>query len=129
MEKRRLAGMNVTEIGLGTWQLGAKWGDPFNPKEARSILEAALENGINLIDTADVYNDSMSEQAIGEFLKDHKNDEIYVLTKLLMFLGLLLIHVFSSPLTIFNAITSISLLLVSSNSPFIITSLVLSFDR
>ena len=81
MEKRRLAGMNVTEIGLGTWQLGAKWGDPFNPKEARSILEAALENGINLIDTADVYNDSMSEQAIGEFLKDHKNDEIYVLTK------------------------------------------------
>ncbi|MBQ4061756.1 MAG: aldo/keto reductase [Christensenellaceae bacterium] len=81
MNKRKLAGMNVTEIGLGTWQLGTKWGDPFDAKEARSILEASLENGINVIDTADVYNDNLSEIAIGEFLQDHKNDEIYVLTK------------------------------------------------
>ena len=81
MNKRFLAGMNVTEIGLGTWQLGTKWGDPFDAKEARNILEATLENGINLIDTADIYNDSLSEKAIGEFLQDHKNDEIYVITK------------------------------------------------
>ncbi len=81
MEKRRLGstGYEVTEIGLGTWQLGTKWGDPFNAEEAERILEAAYDSGINLIDTADIYNDYMSENAIGRFLKKHK--DVFVLTK------------------------------------------------
>ena len=41
----------VSEIGLGTWQLGTKWGDPFNEKEALRILETSSDCGINLIDT------------------------------------------------------------------------------
>lgn len=45
----------VSEISLGTWQLGTKWGDPFNETEAQKILEASYESGINLIDTADIY--------------------------------------------------------------------------
>lgn len=82
MQKRRFGNTNamVTEIGLGTWQLGTKWGDPFNNLEARKILETAYESGINFIDTADVYNKTMSEVAIGEFIKD-KKDELYVTTK------------------------------------------------
>lgn len=64
-------GRSISEIGLGTWQLGTKWGDPFNHTEARKILEAAYETGITFIDTADIYNQGNSELAIGEFIKEH----------------------------------------------------------
>ncbi|MGF7049640.1 aryl-alcohol dehydrogenase-like predicted oxidoreductase [Paenibacillus sp. DS2015] len=72
--------INISEISLGTWQLGTRWGDPFDPKEARKILDTAFDHGINFIDTADIYIDGLSEKAIGGFLKDHK-DEVYVATK------------------------------------------------
>ncbi len=82
MEYRRLGktGYMVSEVSLGTWQLGTKWGDPFNWNEAERILESAYEAGANFIDTADVYNDGLSEAAIGKFLKT-KKDRIYVATK------------------------------------------------
>lgn len=82
MNKRIFGKTNATisEIGVGTWQLGTRWGDDFNEKEAYAILQAAYDNGINFIDTADVYNGGNSERVIGEFLKDKKN-EMYVLTK------------------------------------------------
>ena len=82
MQKRKLGNTDamVTEIGLGTWQLGTKWGNPFDDVEARKILETAYEAGINFFDTADVYNGNMSEKAIGEFIQD-KKDEIYITTK------------------------------------------------
>ncbi|MDC7235495.1 MAG: aldo/keto reductase [Spirochaetales bacterium] len=82
MNKRTLGktGFDVTEIGLGTWQLGGRWGDSYNEESARAILDAAVENGLNFIDTADVYNDGMSERSIGSFLKSQK-DRIYVATK------------------------------------------------
>lgn len=73
-------GSRISEIGLGTWQLGTKWGDPFNKEEAMKILEAAYETGITFIDTADIYNDGNSELAIGEFLKKHPK-HFYVTTK------------------------------------------------
>ncbi len=73
-------GRLVTEIGLGTWQLGTKWGDPFNHDEAMRILQAAYDNGINFIDTADIYNDSNSEKAIGEFIKKYPG-HFYIVTK------------------------------------------------
>ena len=58
MNQRILGKTNrtVSEIGLGTWQLGTRWGEPFNHGEALRILETAYENGITFIDTADVYN-------------------------------------------------------------------------
>lgn len=82
MNQRLLGKTNrkVTEIGLGTWQLGTKWGDPFNHEEAMKILENTYEAGINIIDTADIYNGGNSELAIGEFLKKHPN-HFYVVTK------------------------------------------------
>ena len=63
MEKRVFGktGREVSRIGLGTWQLGTKWGTPFNDEEAMKILEAAYETGITFIDTADVYNGGNSE--------------------------------------------------------------------
>lgn len=72
MNKRILGKTNVkvSEIALGCWQLGSKWGDPFSSEVARDTLEAATENGINCFDTADVYQDGLSEKAIGEYLKE-----------------------------------------------------------
>ncbi len=82
MKQRRFGKTNkmVSEIGLGTWQLGTKWGEPFNDQEAMAILEMAYEQGINFLDTADVYNNGQSEQAIGEILKKYP-DFFYVTTK------------------------------------------------
>ncbi len=73
-------GREVSRIGLGTWQLGTKWGDPFNEEEAMKILEAAYETGITFIDTADVYNGGNSEKTIAKFLKKHP-EQFYVVTK------------------------------------------------
>ena len=83
MKKRRLGKTNlyVSEIGLGTWQLGGKWGEPFNHDLALETLEAALKNGVNFYDTADVYNGGASESALGDFLRKHPNEGIYVATK------------------------------------------------
>lgn len=82
MNKRKFGktGRMVTELGLGTWQLGTKWGEPFNKEEAMNILQTTYENGINFIDTADIYNDGNSELAIGEFIKKHP-EYFYVVTK------------------------------------------------
>ena len=75
-------GFKVSEISLGTWQLGSRWGDPFDAEVARQTLEAALANGINMLDTADIYQGGCSEKAIGEFLKAHPDQRIYVVTKM-----------------------------------------------
>jgi len=62
-------GRAVGEIGLGTWQLGAGWGDV--PDDvALATLRAAWEAGTTLFDTADVYGMGRSETLIGKFLKD-----------------------------------------------------------
>src|SRR4030066_2532925 len=73
-------GFKVSEISLGTWQLGGRWGEKFDFDTAGEILEKAVEGGINFFDTADVYNEGMSEKAIGKFLKKVK-ERIYVATK------------------------------------------------
>lgn len=73
-------GRAISEIGLGTWQLGTRWGDPFNKAEAWSILETAEAAGITFIDTADVYNGGRSEETIGEYIAAHPG-AFYVATK------------------------------------------------
>lgn len=73
-------GRSVSEIGLGTWQLGTRWGDPFNREEAFRILETAEAAGITFIDTADVYNGGKSEETIGEYVSAHPG-KFYITTK------------------------------------------------
>lgn len=82
MRQRRFGktGRMVSEIGLGTWQLGTRWGDPFNREEAFKILETAEREGITFIDTADVYNNGKSEETIGEFLQT-RPDRFFITTK------------------------------------------------
>jgi aryl-alcohol dehydrogenase-like predicted oxidoreductase len=74
-------GVKVSEIGLGTWQLGgADWGE-VDENRALETLRAASESGINFFDTADVYGLGRSEEIIGRFLKEAPN-QIFVATKL-----------------------------------------------
>lgn len=81
MEQRTLGrtGRDVSIIGLGTWQLGADWGE-VSEDDALAVLDAAVEAGVTLLDTADVYGDGRSEQVIGRFLKEH--DGLTVATKM-----------------------------------------------
>ncbi|MES2797669.1 MAG: aldo/keto reductase [Bacteroidota bacterium] len=73
-------GFKISEISLGTWQLGGRWGSDFNFENAEKILQTAVDEGINFIDTADVYSAGLSEKAIGKFLKG-RTDRIYVASK------------------------------------------------
>ncbi len=81
MNKRILgnSGFQISEIGLGTWQLGGDFGN-LEEKTGLEILNKAVDQGINFFDTADVYGAGRSEKLIGRFLKE-SNPDIYVVTK------------------------------------------------
>ncbi len=75
-------GRSVGEVGLGTWQLGANWGD-VSDDTARATLRAAYDAGTTLFDTADVYGMGRSETLIGQFLKETgARGKIFIATKL-----------------------------------------------
>jgi aryl-alcohol dehydrogenase-like predicted oxidoreductase len=68
-------GHDVTEIGLGTWQIGADWGD-VDETTGRAAVRTALDAGVNFLDTADVYGDGRSERLISEVLDEHEADPV-----------------------------------------------------
>ncbi|MFD2569769.1 aldo/keto reductase [Spirosoma soli] len=82
MQYRNLGktGFSISEISLGTWQVGGKWGDSFSHDNADQILNAAVDSGVNFIDTADVYGDGESEKAVGRLVRS-RTERIYVATK------------------------------------------------
>ncbi|MGI8457614.1 MAG: aldo/keto reductase [Propionibacteriaceae bacterium] len=71
----------VSVVGLGTWQLGADWGEVLE-SDALAVLDAAVEEGVTVVDTADVYGDGRSETLIGRYLTDHPDSLITVMTKM-----------------------------------------------
>ncbi|WP_123539095.1 aldo/keto reductase [Halosimplex salinum] len=74
-------GYDVTEIGLGTWNVGPSWGDA-SDEECREAIRTALDDGVNLIDTAEVYGDGRAERLINDVLEERDPDRrIYVPTK------------------------------------------------
>jgi aryl-alcohol dehydrogenase-like predicted oxidoreductase len=81
MEQRTLGrtGRPVSVVGLGTWQLGADWGEVCED-DAHAVLAASVEAGVTFFDTADVYGDGRSEQVIGRFLREHPS--VVVATKM-----------------------------------------------
>ncbi|WP_294231776.1 aldo/keto reductase [uncultured Chryseobacterium sp.] len=81
MNYRKFKGELISEVGLGTWQLGSSdWGN-IDEDKAFEILETYVNAGGNFIDTADVYGMGISEKTIGKFLKS-TNKKIFVATKL-----------------------------------------------
>ena len=81
MEQRPLGrtGADVSVIGLGTWQLGGDWGN-VDEESAREVLDAALDAGVTLLDTADVYGGGRSEERIRMALAP-RADRPFVATK------------------------------------------------
>ncbi len=73
-------GWEVSEIGLGCWQIGWCWGDVSN-SDARKLLYKALDKGINFFDTSDTYGDGRSEKFLSE-IKNIRSNKIYITTKL-----------------------------------------------
>jgi aryl-alcohol dehydrogenase-like predicted oxidoreductase len=81
MKYRNFKEAAISEIGLGTWQLGsADWG-PVDEERALEVLNAFAELGGNFIDTADVYGMGVSETIIGKFLQSI-DKEFFVASKL-----------------------------------------------
>ncbi len=73
-------GLNISEISLGTWQVGGKWGSSFNERSAEEIINIAIDRGINFIDTADVYSDGLSEKTVGKVVRS-RTEEVFIATK------------------------------------------------
>ena len=74
-------GFEVSEVGLGCWQLGADWGDRVDEDTAFAILQAAVDNGVTLFDTADVYGAGLSESLIGRFFEQSAVAKPRIITK------------------------------------------------
>ncbi|NGO46876.1 aldo/keto reductase [Streptomyces ureilyticus] len=83
MEQRVIGRINqqVSVAGLGTWQLGADWGE-VKEGEALAVLDAAVDSGVTFFDTADVYGDGRSEQLIGRYLRERPDADLFVATKM-----------------------------------------------
>src|SRR5258708_18792913 len=81
MEAREIKRLDriVSVVGLGTWQLGADWGDVAEDA-AQAVLEAGVEHEVTFFDTADVYGDGRSERFCGELHRAHP--EVFVATKM-----------------------------------------------
>jgi aryl-alcohol dehydrogenase-like predicted oxidoreductase len=73
-------GRNVGHIGFGAWAIGAAWGK-IDDTESVAALHAALDAGLDFIDTADVYGDGHSERLIARVLKERGGERPFVATK------------------------------------------------
>lgn len=72
-------GWQVSEIGFGAWAIGSEWGH-VSDDDALDALRTAIREGVNFIDTADVYGNGRSERLVGKVVKEF-SDRIYVATK------------------------------------------------
>jgi aryl-alcohol dehydrogenase-like predicted oxidoreductase len=72
-------GWQVSEISFGAWAIGSAWGE-VSDEDALAALHTSIDQGINLIDTADVYGDGRSERLIAQVLKE-RSKQVYVITK------------------------------------------------
>jgi aryl-alcohol dehydrogenase-like predicted oxidoreductase len=82
MKFRKLGktGLDVSEVSLGTWQVGGRWGEAFSDSNADETLNRAIDAGVNFVDTADGYGGRLSERAVGRVVKK-RSERIYVATK------------------------------------------------
>lgn len=76
-------GSNVSKIGLGTWQLGLKgWGSGYEESELVDGLRNGIKNGLNFIDTAEIYGMGKSENLVGEAIREFDRRQFFIATKL-----------------------------------------------
>ena len=82
MEFRELGrtGMRVSTIGFGAWAIGGSWG-AVDDEVSMQALHAAVDAGVNFIDTADVYGDGRSERLVARLRRERPGETLYVATK------------------------------------------------
>ncbi|HEX6974442.1 MAG TPA: aldo/keto reductase [Vicinamibacterales bacterium] len=82
METRRLGrtDMDLSVIGFGAWAIGGSWG-AVDDEQSMAALHAAIDSGVNFIDTADVYGDGRSERLVARLRRERPSDRIWVATK------------------------------------------------
>jgi aryl-alcohol dehydrogenase-like predicted oxidoreductase len=82
MEYRQLGttDMRVSGVSFGAWAIGGTWG-PVNDEESMRALHAAIDAGVNFIDTADVYGDGRSERLVARLRRERPGETIHVATK------------------------------------------------
>jgi aryl-alcohol dehydrogenase-like predicted oxidoreductase len=73
-------GYNVSEIGFGAWAIGADWGR-VDDATAMAALHAAVDAGVNFIDTSDVYGDGRSERFVARLVRERSDVDLVVATK------------------------------------------------
>jgi aryl-alcohol dehydrogenase-like predicted oxidoreductase len=75
----------ISKIGLGTWQFGSSewgYGTEYAERESQAIVRRAIELGVTLFDTAEVYGLGRSERILGKAIEGHR-DSLFIATKLL----------------------------------------------
>src|SRR6201999_3884773 len=73
----------ISKIGLGTWQFGREWGygDAYSGRDAEAIVQRAIDLGVTLFDTAELYGFGRSERVLGRALGDRRAS-VFLPTKL-----------------------------------------------
>ena len=72
--------MSVSTVSFGAWAIGGSWG-AVDDEESMRALHAAIDAGVNFIDTADVYGDGRSERLVARLRNERRGETIYVATK------------------------------------------------
>ena len=82
MEYRQLGrtSLTVSTVSFGAWAIGGTWG-PVDDAASMAALHAAVDAGVNFIDTADVYGDGRSERLVARLRRERAGERIYVATK------------------------------------------------
>jgi len=82
MEHRPLGrtDMKVSAVSFGAWAIGSAWG-PVDDEESMKALHAAVDAGMNFVDTADVYGDGRSERLVGRLRRERRGETIHLATK------------------------------------------------
>src|SRR6185295_4740416 len=82
MQKRKLgnSGLEVSAIGFGCMGLNYAYSHTLDKKEAIVLIQAAVDRGVTLFDTAEMYGPYTNEEIVGEALKPHR-DKVKIATK------------------------------------------------
>ncbi len=72
--------MTMAPIGFGAWAIGGSWG-AVDDEESMRTLHAAVDAGVNFIDTADVYGDGRSERLVARLRRERSGERVWVATK------------------------------------------------
>jgi aryl-alcohol dehydrogenase-like predicted oxidoreductase len=72
--------LTVSRIGFGAWAIGGDWGS-VDDEQSMAAMHAAIDAGVNFIDTADVYGDGRSERLVARLRRERPGETIHVATK------------------------------------------------